>query len=60
MTYIWVMDGNILLFISIVVDDAFGKNVKWLTQKNVISRQLNDVNLKIKCELINEERYIAG
>jgi hypothetical protein len=45
---VWIIDGNGLIFIRKVSNDAFCQDVEGAPQEDVIRRRTNDVNLHIE------------
>ena len=48
-----------LILVAVVPDDAFGKNVEWLTEKYVVGGGSDNMDLQVKCKISDFEWYIA-
>ena len=56
---IGVTNGYSLILIAVVPDNAFGKNVKWSTEKYVVGGGSDNVNLQVESKISDLEQYIA-
>lgn len=56
---IWIANGNSLIFIGIIANNTFSKNIEWSVKQDIICRAMNDMNLNIEGDFANSHRYVV-
>src|SRR5580704_13473675 len=57
---IWIVDGNGLIRIGIVVDDGLGEYVERSSNQHVVCGVANNVNLKVKVDTSDFAMDVSG
>ena len=54
-----VSNGDCLVFVCIILDNAFSKDVKQLSMEDIIGWVLNNVNLQVQSDIADKEQNVA-